>query len=223
MKYKNIGLVGYAKSGKSTFLSTVRGLGCNVTEIMIANHLKNVCSEVFGVPRDYFDDQNLKELPFANPFTTDAADVMAIMELFGLAQNNAELQLQTVKAHVGKKLIHPRHIAQYVGTEIIRSLDEQSHVRLAVENGAKAKGDFYVVTDIRFPNEFDYFSKVDNMVLVGIKRDAVAPADLTKVHASESHIKSLIERCHFVLENNGAVETYQKSCLDLVREITGKE
>lgn len=58
-----VGLVGYKQSGKTTVLKYLEK-NYDAQEIMLAGHLKDVCAEVFNLPRVSFEDQNLKEKPF---------------------------------------------------------------------------------------------------------------------------------------------------------------
>lgn len=216
---KNIAVVGYAKSGKSTFLTTAIAEYGHVQEIMIASHLKDVCAETFNIPRDDFDNQNVKELAFETPLQIDGLDIGLILDGFAIPISDDFSVI--LEKHRGVKLKTPRHIAQYVGTEILREFDPDIHVKMAAKKAEGTQALFSIVTDVRFPNEYTYFKSQSNTVLIGIQRDDVAPADLSSVHLSESHIANLIPKCDYVLTNNGTRADYERKVKALLQKLQG--
>lgn len=204
-KIKIFGLVGFAKAGKSTFLDIFKK-EFGAEEVMLANHLKNTSSDVFLIPRSHFDDQSIKEVPFKTPIELTSGHILDICRRFDISEDVAMSSL--AMKHVGTMLTSPRHIAQYIGSELLRSLDSDIHIKTAIRKMNESSSEIFVVSDIRFMNELEAFSKYDNFTSVAIKRDAVAPKDLKKVHQSEAAIPSIQERCNFILENNTTKEEY---------------
>ena len=76
---------------------------------------------------------------------------------------------------IEKKIIRPFLVCW--GTEIRRTLDE-SHWINALERGMAADSDdtLYIVTDVRFENEFDWIKRLGGHT-VYLERDAIAPAN----------------------------------------------
>lgn len=208
---KVIGISGFAKSGKST-LAKLLVEKHGAKEIIFADHLKNVCAEVFDIPRNHFDDQSLKEVKFAQPYVLSDMQISLIIEKFGITDWNFD---EVYAKHEYQKLTSPRHIAQYVGTDILRDIDSDIHVKTAMRKIEGQTGVF-VVSDMRFQNEFD--AVITQGVTVGIVRDAVRP-DLSNVHESERHIDSLVKQCTHVIENNSTMEEFQAQVENLVKSI----
>lgn len=203
------GISGYAKSGKTTIASLLAEMGA--TEISFADHLKNVCSSTFNIPREHFDEQSLKEVPFSSPISLSKIDTLEILEKFN--EFDDEKNEIVSNKHVGVHLKSPRHIAQYVGTDILRAIDPEIHVKTAFRKIDGLPGVF-IVPDMRFFNEFEAI-KSRNGITIGINRKSVAP-DLKSVHESERQIASIVKKCDFVLDNNGSLEKYQKDAKDLI-------
>lgn len=202
---KVIGLTGFAKSGKSTAASILKELGGK--EIAFAEFLKDVCAQVTKTPRQDYDDQSKKEVPFATPHTLTLQDLMLILKQYNLENYIDLLQDPKMLAHIGKVLLTPRHVAQYVGTDILRSIDENIHIKTAF-NRVDPKTPFVFCSDVRFPNELSAVRDRGG-IIIGISRRAVAPEDLSRVHASESLIPSLIENADFKAENESTIEAFR--------------
>lgn len=212
MKINLIGISGYAKSGKSTIYSMLKQIGAK--EIAFADHLKNTCSKVFNIPRVNFDDQNLKEIPFEKPIHLNLYQINEILSLFKI-DVDVDSWIDLTTRTEGTALISPRHIAQYIGTDVLRSLDQDIHIKTAlskiVEEG------IYVCSDVRFLNELENVKKAGGFV-IGVQRDSVKP-DLSKVHISESFIEEIVSKSDYKIVNNGTLEELQNA----VRLILEKE
>lgn len=199
-----VGLTGFAKSGKSTAADVLKDMGG--TELAFAKHLKDVCAVVFAVERSHFDDQAFKEIQFPFVLTINSNHVKEILEYF-------EVPLRylpgTTISHIGKQMMSPRHIAQYVGTEILRSIDTDIHIKMAFRLNENANG-LLICSDVRFQNELVSVRKQGGIVL-GISRKAAMPLDLINLHPSEKEIPSLIKQSDTVIHNEGSIEEFKKS------------
>ena len=122
---KIIGLTGFAKSGKSTAADILKSLGGQ--EVAFAKHLKDVCSAVFGISRDHFDNQAFKEVHFAFCQTITKNDIEKILTYFEVPERFFP---ETIIKHQNTVLNSPRHVAQYIGTEVLRTIDQNIHVFL---------------------------------------------------------------------------------------------
>lgn len=202
---KVIGLTGFAKSGKSTAAEILKSLGGE--EVAFAKHLKDVCSAVLDIPRSHLDDQAFKEVPFKKPIVLTKEDVIDILAMFEVPDR---FVAAAIIAHTGVKLTSPRHAAQYVGTEILRTIDENIHIEMAFKMAESSNAPFFICSDMRFKNEL--FAVKGNMGLtIGISRWKAVPADLDNLHPSEKEIPSLILRCDVKVENEGTIEDLQES------------
>ncbi len=206
-----IGLTAFAKSGKTTVANLLKERGFK--EVILAGKLKDVSAKVFNVPRDHFDDQNMKESPFIEPKEITVDNMVEILNAYGLTLFHLKM---TAHVHVGVKLMSPRHIAQYVGTEILRALDSDIHIKTAVES--LDKDGKYVMSDVRFPNEANYIKK-SNGTLIGIRRDSVFPEDITKVHESESHIMNLLSQTDKLILNNSTLNDFEQQVVSTIGEM----
>lgn len=199
---KVIGLTGFAKSGKSTAASILKELGGK--EVAFAKHLKDVCAAVFNIPRDHFDDQAFKEVPFGFELFIMSIDIVNILKYFEVPDRFVP---QAILSHKGVVLKSPRHVAQYVGTEILRTIDQNIHINMAFKlNQGDAK--FLVCSDVRFDNELKAVQDAGGKVF-GISRLAVSPLDVANLHPSEKEIPDLIKRSDIVLLNEYTIETFQ--------------
>ena len=221
MKHKIIALVALKESGKSTFFSEAKKIH-NVKEIMLAARLKKACSEAFGVPEEHFSNQNHKEKPaIQNAHERIHGTVLTskrlsvILEVFG-----AEEYYDTVKGHIGTPLPTPRKMAQYIGTEVLRSIDPDIHIKKAIEDLDKNK--INIVTDVRFFNELEAFANDSfDTVSVHIIRPDKTPEDLEAAHQSERDVLEVGKRCDIVIKNED-FEGYKEEVREALERILEK-
>lgn len=209
---KVIGLTGFAKSGKSTAAEILKSLGGE--EVAFAKHLKDVCAAIFNVPRDHFDNQDFKEVKLEYKRLITPYDVERILNYFEVP---ARFIPGAIVAHIGVELISPRHIAQYVGTEILRTIDQNIHINMAFKMASSSSAPFFICSDMRFDNELNAVQENEGLS-IGISRQKATPADLDNLHGSEKEIPVLISQCDVKVENEGSIEDLQKT----VREAAQK-
>lgn len=200
---KIIGLTGFAKSGKSTAAEILKSLGGQ--EVAFAKHLKDVCSAVFGVERSHFDDQAFKEIPFDKEIVIQKWDLSEILEMFEI---DKRFLATSILAHRGKHMTSPRHVAQYIGTEVLRSIDENIHIKMAFKLNADSTAKFLICSDVRFDNELKAVQEAGG-TMFGIWREAIVPKDLKNLHPSEKEIPSLVKRSDLVFHNESTIEKFQ--------------
>ena len=196
---KIIGLTGFAKSGKSTAAEVLKEMGGQ--ELAFAKHLKDVCSLVFDVQRTHFDDQNFKEVEFYMPTLLTSAHVGTILDYFEVPMRQRP---NAILKHSGRYLLSPRHIAQYVGTELLRSVSTDIHVDMAFKLNEGTTAPFLICSDVRFENELVAVQRAGGVV-VGIKRSAATPQG-DKVHGSEAEIPELLSRSTYVVHNEYEID-----------------
>lgn len=213
---KIIGLTGFAKSGKSTAARILTELGGQ--EVAFADHLKNVCADITRVPRNHFDDQDKKEVPFHKPYVLTEKELKRTLDLFAL-DSASLLKKPELQKHIGMILKTPRHVAQYIGTDVLRAINPDIHITTAFKF-CDPNAIVLFCSDVRFQNEFDAVH-ARNGIMLGISRKAVSPQDLAKVHESERWIPELIEKSDYKVTNDGTIEEFQQKVRSIVADFIG--
>lgn len=208
-----IGLAGVKTSGKSTVANIVKNLTKNnveASESALANKLKDVCSEVFNVPRENFDRQDVKEKLFedGNRFL-DLNSISLILNSFKVEVKQSLVDYFQKNNIIGMKLDTPRKIAQIVGTEVLRATgDEDIHCK----NMPLNENGITIVSDLRFPNEFEYFYKLAakgyRFIPFYIQRDEAEKHVTKDSHPSETSVFIFSDKCR-KLDNNSTLESLE--------------
>ena len=197
------GLIGAKGAGKTTAFNYIASKYPNVVELTLADKLKTACSQVFDIPRNYFDSHSYKEKDLEEPIYLNSANIRQIWEFFDIIPNFDD----DIRFHMGKILFTPRQIAQYVGTEVLRAKDPDIHCKSCVN--AAQSGDIGVLTDIRFPNELRFFKeKFTNFVPIYIKNTKAEQLASEDAHVSESFLHKLAAEC-FYKTQDGSIEQLQ--------------
>lgn len=224
-KAKFLGLSGLKESGKSTAFEIIKEMKDGVVEIQLAKKLKDSCSKNLDIPRDYFDDQNFKEkeLPVHVVLTKERLD--GILSDFDLTNMDNKVE-ESRKKHTGIIFKTPREAAQYIGTEVLRDFDDDIHcvasLRDAYKNNPDAK--LFVVTDMRFPNELEYFLTKDGFVggLMIYRTEKVEALNKlietgVKVHSSETSVFKLMDKCK-IIKNDGTIDDLKTNIKNILKE-----
>lgn len=193
--------MGVKTSGKSTVANILKQIILEKTEeAALADKLKNVCSEVFNIKRENFDQQSLKEVKFKTPALLDLYRIKSILSMFNVPITDDLLQKYFTNNTEGMLLESPRQIAQVVGTEVLRTAgDEDIHCK-----NLKLGDNITIVSDIRFPNEFLYFNKLDNINFIPfyIHRTEAEKYINENSHSSETSVFHFCDKCIYINNNN---------------------
>lgn len=212
-----IGLTGVKTSGKSTVANIIKSvLTEDVKESALADKLKNTCSEVFDIPREYFDSQDLKELDLPRSRVLDLNTIEQILTKFKVTPTNDLLYTYITSGVEGLSLESPRKIAQIVGTEVLRGAgDEEIHCKNVELN----KNGITIISDIRFPNELNYFNNLPNTTFIPlyIQRDEAERKIDETSHASEKMVFTFSDKC-IKLSNNGDLYSLKKQVGQILTE-----
>lgn len=206
-----IGLTGVKQAGKTTTFNFLKERFPQVVEVALANKLKNVCSTAFGLKREAFDDPALKEVELDELVTLTEENLTHVLEGFGLPYTFDK----HIRPHIGATLETARRVAQYIGTEVLRQVDPDVHCKSAVLDVPESA--IAVVTDMRFHNEFDFFSTAYGTSFFPFyihNPGAEAKAALDS-HASERYILEIAKKCEKI-DNTGSLESLRDS---VVRKI----
>lgn len=196
-----IGLTGAKGAGKSTSFGLLMEMIPGLQEITLANRLKNASSEALGIPRDDFDNPKVKEKELDTPVCFTQEQVRAIIQYFGETPDFD----RHVRQHIGKILHTPRQVAQYVGTEVLRNVDEQIHCKGSVL-GLPETG-IFVVTDMRFWNEYHFFAENPEVrfIPVYIANSVAESKAALDSHVSEKYVLEIARKCEQI-DNNGSFQ-----------------
>ena len=214
-----IGIAGVKTSGKSTVTKMIQEVLPGTTESALAGKLKDVSAEVFGIDRVAFDDQRYKEVPFSlfgveRKLTT--ANIQKVLDLF-----NVNLTTELMEKYDKVKnmdLISARHIAQIVGTEVLRATgDEDIHCKNMPLNPNTELPT--IVSDLRFPNEFAYFKDNPeiNFVALYLNREEAEKHVTKDSHPSETSVFLFNDKC-VRIDNNGTLENTREQVLAALKE-----
>ncbi len=209
-----IGLVGAKGAGKDTAADFLVKSG-KAVRYALADKIKRASSDAFNIHWSYFEDRDNKEKDLPVPVVLTDNKIIRIFRHY-VGDNNIDHRF--VVKHVGTLLRTPRQVAQYVGTEMIRDiLGADAHVEAMLDD--MPSDGVFVVTDVRFPNEFKYLS--DNSLFLPVyvsnaQAERVAEKD---THESERHVRDLAKRCT-KLDNNGTLGGLEDRALRLFAELT---
>jgi energy-coupling factor transporter ATP-binding protein EcfA2 len=200
-----IGLVGPKTCGKSTVVNILAEF-YPIQESALADRLKNVICEVLDLQRVQLDRQDLKEVDFQEPKELTKEVISKVLEKFGVNPNSykdpilMQTYLESYRSLVGIKLRSPREAAQIIGSEVLRSVDQDIHCK----NVRISDSVFTVVSDVRFFNEYLYFNNLRNVTFIPlyIQRDLAGQKVTSESHVSEKDFLKFRDRC-IKIDNNG--------------------
>lgn len=211
-----IGLIGAKGAGKTTAFNAIKEV-LDVQEITLAAKLKDVSSLAFNIPRNWFDSHSHKEKDLEDPIFLNSQNLALVWREYGVSEITSEFFDKYVRYHVGKVLYTPRQVAQYIGTEVLRAYIPDIHCLEAAKAVSKRIG---VVTDMRFPNEFEFFAK--NYVkfypiyINNIGAEVHAGKD---THASEAHLQDLAKKAYQTIPNNSSIREFEDTVKSFVRSL----
>lgn len=210
-----IGLIGAKGAGKTTAYEVIQA-ELDVQEITLAAKLKDVSAEVTGIDRNWFDSHRFKEVDLNDPVFLTAPLLEKIWQLYGVGTKAPGFFDKFVRPHVGQLLHTPRQIAQYVGTEVLRAYEPDIHCLEAAKAITKTIG---VVTDMRFPNEYDFFRKnYPRFHTLYIQNNGAEIHAGKDTHASEAYLKDLARKADVTVINDSSIKAFQEKVRKYIKE-----
>lgn len=209
-----LAFTGVKFSGKTTAFNVIRDEVPGVIEIQLAKKLKDECARSFKIERDLFDDPKLKEVALEMPIYLDADNVSEVIRAYGI-EPNYDLH---VRPHIGMVLESPRRVAQYIGTEVLRNVSEDIHCIGATMN--LPESGVFVVTDMRFPNEFNFFKTnySENFYPFYVQNKQAEMNAMKDAHPSERQVLETAKSCKPV-PNNGTMTEFRALVLNEIRGV----
>jgi hypothetical protein len=166
---KVIGIVGLKGVGKDFFATRMQQNYPQYKIIHFAKRLKDICAKVFDIPKEEFYSSVLKEKLYKDYKKFESINIddyiLKLNQEVGI-----NLQLRGLKAN------NHRTLLQYVGSEYIRSIIPNYWVDYVKEYIAKKPG-YYLIPDVRFPNEITRLQEFKPLVVmihrpdINIKKD----------------------------------------------------
>lgn len=208
-----ISLSGKKGSGKDTvalmFKELLPKYGTKEIQIVgFADKLKKVCADALEINSRYFND--LKELKWPRAVKLQKRQGRKIMDGYNILDHRVELILFE---HLPAFLGSGREMLQFVGTDLLRSVDDQIHLKnLPVAKTHIAT----VVTDARFPNEIEYLemkSVETNQKYLSIYIDR--PGLPEDGHASEQLDPKL---CDITIKNEKGLEELKAGVATIIED-----
>jgi len=203
-----LGISGVKRSGKDSVADVlVKDFGFK--KIALADPLKEVCSEVFKIPLQFFYKDELKDLAFIEPEIIDVYHIERLVTQLEGYTSISNDQIRDLTTHgCGKELKSPREILQFVGTDLCRAyISDSIWLDIFYSTVKKAEGHL-VCTDARFPNERELIKSLGGKNMLVIRQGL----NNTDTHASENSLGTESEY-DLVVQNSGTLA-------DLHREIS---
>lgn len=210
-----VAFCGSKGAGKSTssdiFKNFFHG---DIEEVALAGHLKTSCSEVFGVHMDNFLIPELKEVELENYVNLTPKNLEALLAAFNVTEFTYD---EHIRPHVGKVLISPRKLLQYIGTEVLHPLDPLIHVKTMMVQ--KDPNKLTLITDLRFLNEFNYLNDnfSDNFVPFYVKNSTAELAAEDDTHPSEKELLLFRDKCELLSNESSLSELKRRICMTTAR------
>ena len=205
-----IGLAGVSKAGKSTVFKFLKDKVPFAVEFKMAGHLKSVCQVVFGLTPEQLEDPILKEKELKELVYLDEENLTEVFTRFDIAPDFEK----HIRLHISKVLRNPRQVLQYVGTEVLRTVDNDVHCKATKRNISSVSPKLVVITDLRFTNEFNFFSndiETFNFLSTYVDRLEKEMLVTPTSHASEKAVLDIKNRCQTSIDNNGTLKDLKES------------
>jgi hypothetical protein len=195
-----LALSGKMGSGKNTVATIINQLTNNkFEEKSFASKLKQIASILTGIPVEKFEDQEFKKSFLGDEWTNHTFYEDGSPNMY--QKMTTRQLLQKVGTEAMRNNVHPdvwvnALFADYISTsrETGTILDKLSE--LGYENNFPN----WIISDLRFPNEFDAIKLRDGLC-IRINRNS----DNKSNHISETSLDH-IENWDWVINNNGSIE-----------------
>ena len=184
-----LGLHGAAKAGKDTTADYMISNHGWDAKLSFAKNLKDMCQAIFFLSDDDVHTQEGKERVFPKPVVFTQRNLGSV--LYWMSQTHPSHPLkkgsrELVASLVGTELTTPRHILQFVGTEVCRAIIPTYHLDLVTKQVKDNPDKNFIITDIRFPNEGDLVLDDLGGSVVLISRETSGDENIDRTHSSET-------------------------------------
>lgn len=220
-----IAIAGKMGSGKDTGVNHLVE-NYNFKRMAFADNLKFMCMNVFGLSYDECFDEEMKFRPFGykkerywfwekfykTPITFKQRHAEGIIN-WAKEENHFPItdeMRSAIYRLIGiVKFETPRHVLQYVGTEILRNIiDEDYHAKVLYQDILSSGVENIAISDCRFPNERQKVKEWGGTTIIVTGRETDKAADdKSKSHASENSLGTISDY-DFSISNTHTLETF---------------
>lgn len=162
-----IGIDGYAGAGKDTVADVFVKVGFK--KLSFADALREAVSHSTGFPISTFIDRDIKDKPFLEPLRLSSEVLTKFCHYLGYK----DLTQSILDQFSGELINSPRHLLQFMGTEIGRNSLSQSIWLDKYDEKRKGLG-LVVTPDCRFSNERNHIRASKGLVWL-IQREGTEP------------------------------------------------
>jgi hypothetical protein len=199
-KLQLIGIHGKAGAGKDTIAIYLNAFYKDVWAEKFADPLKDACSHAFGIPREYFDDPELKEI--VNTYWS--------------------VSPRQIAQFVGTEMFRDgvRQLLPNVGNDfwVERLIGKLSGQLLLENEGEYYEGDTIVIPDVRFQNEVDFITNRGG-VIICVERSGHDGNVGISGHSSEAGGLKIPSNQWYKLFNNATIPVLLESVEGILRTI----
>ncbi len=153
-----LGINGRALAGKDTVADYLISEYGWTAKLSFAKNLKEMCKAIFFLTDHDVQNQEGKKKDFLTPKVFTDRNLGSVMFWMSRTHGHCPVPVgakEKVRSYIGTKFANPRHILQFIGTEICRELVPSYHVDVLVKQVRDNPDGRVIVTDVRFPNEGD--------------------------------------------------------------------
>jgi hypothetical protein len=181
------------------------------TKVAFADNVKRFCSEQFGLPLHFFNNEDLKDQPLRVSFQLYSSEIVQLVEELILLENMNVGRVPWSTIPLEKNLKTPREILQFVGTDLGRNIVNKDIWIGQLQPEIAGKSDL-VIADARMQNERDFLRKM------GAKKILVVRHSEVNDHESENDLGNPDEY-DYVLDNSGSKEDLYKLIDGILKEV----
>lgn len=184
-----IGLQGPAKSGKDTVADYILTKDGWDEKLSFASNLKEMCQAIFFLTDAQVNTQEGKQTAFPEPKVFTSRNLGSV--LYWMSRTHSHYPLakgarEYVATLVDTELLSPRHVLQFIGTDLCRSVIPTYHLDIVSQVIEENPDKNYVITDVRFPNEGDLLVDNFSAEVFQVSRPSNEELSLDRSHASET-------------------------------------
>ena len=191
-----IGISGCARSGKDTVANILYNIiisndnSCRL--IAYADYLKEILGKCFNLTDDELYGSN-KELPLC------------------------DLPIRTKSGNVLPQYWTTRRLLQYIGTDVFRRIDPNVWVNVVKNEINSTNYDYYIITDVRFPNELNWILMSGGIHLHVIRSNK----DFSdrRTHISENSLSDYCISKAYLIDNNSTLSVLRNKLLNFYTKI----
>lgn len=194
---------GQKGAGKTTVGNALKNeflnLGVSTLELNIADYLKHACSKVSKIDLSLF--YTAKDQPIdIHPLSLRQR--LHLARLYSITNVKAVKLIRLLR---NKSFSSLREMLQYIGTEVLREIEPDCHIRMFEKLARRSNAQVIVCSDVRFLNEKKAFPHC-----LHIHVNRLSLASDTDLHKSEVYAQFLLKKADIVINNPGNVPGLSK-------------